>query len=100
MLHLVLEELDQVLRDVGGALVGRRVGRRLVLVVGLQHTHHLLRIHRDRRAADPVLHTHDQIGLPAGRQVGHSDVVQAFETRDRRVDFDDDLLPQVVNDYA
>lgn len=91
VLHLVLKELNQVTGNLLRALIGRGVGGGLILVVGLDDTNNLLGVDGDRVGTNAVLDLGDQVGLAAGRKIGHGDVVQAIEARERGVDLNNDL---------
>lgn len=91
VLHLVLKEFNQVAGNLLRALIGRGVGGGLILVVGLDDTNNLLGVDGDRVGTNAVLDLGDQVGLAAGRKIGHGDVVQAIEARERGVDLNNDL---------
>ena len=88
---LVLEELDEVAGNLEGALIGLGVGEGGVLVVGLDDADDLFRVDGDGGGADAVLDAGDEVGLAAGREVCHCDVVEALEGGEGGVDLDDDL---------
>ena len=91
VLDLVLEELDQMARNLLGALIRRGVGRGLILVVGLDDTDNLLGVNWDRSGSDAVFDAHDEVGLAPGWQVGHGNIVEPVEAGQGSVDLDDDL---------
>lgn len=91
MLDLVLEELDQVVRDLPGALVSLGVGGGLIGVVGLDNTNNLLSVNGDRCGSNAVFNTHNEVRLALGRQIGHGNIVEAIEAGQGGVDLNDNL---------
>ena len=94
MLDLVLQEFNQVPCDGARGIVLGLVGLRLIGIIGFDDGNDLLRVNWDMGRADAVLGCHDEVGFAAGREVGHSDVVEAFEGGGGGIDFDDDLYFQ------
>lgn len=92
VLHLVLQELDQVAGDGLGGGIGWGVVGGLVRVIGLDDTDNLLGINWDVWGTDTVLWSHDEVWLAAWWEIHHSDVVEALEGRHGGVDLNDDLV--------
>jgi hypothetical protein len=92
VLHLVLEELDQVRGDRLRALVFGGVGQGDVRGGGLDDGDDLLGVNGDVACSNAVLGAHDEVGLASGGQIGAGDIVQTLEGRHGGVDFDDDLV--------
>lgn len=92
VLDLVLQELDQVAGNTLGDLVLGSDGRGHVGVVGLDNGDDLLGVDGDVGGTDTVLRSHDQVGLAAGGEIRHGDVVQTLERRAGRVHLDNDLF--------
>lgn len=92
VLHLVLEELDEVAGDLPASLVLLGVGLGLVHVVRLDNGNDLLGVNRDVGQTNAVLRRHDQVRLLVRRDIGHADVVEASEVGRSSVDLDDDLV--------
>lgn len=92
VLDLVLKELDEVRGNGCRGGVCRRIGQRLVLVVGLDDADHLFRVNGHGCAADSVLNPRDQVRLAVRGEICQSNVVKSIETRQRSIDLDDDLV--------
>lgn len=89
---LVLEELDQVVGNGRGRVVGGAVGEGLIGGGALNDTDNLLGVDGDRSGTDTVPALSDEEGLAVGRKVGEGDIVETVEAGDGGVDLDDDLV--------
>lgn len=68
------------------------IGLGLVWVVGFDYCDDAFGVYGDVGRADAVFGGHDQVGFASGWEVGHGDVVEAFEGGGGSVYFDDDFV--------
>ena len=102
---LIFQELDEVGGDGAGCVVLGGVWLRLIRVVGLDDCDDAVWVDGDVMRADAVFWGHDEVWFAVGREIRHSDVVEAFEGGGGGVDFDDDLgceldlIPRIQRTY-
>ena len=92
MLDFVPDEIEDVLGDPPGNLVGFGEHRAAILFLAEEDADHLVRVHLDEGFADAVGGPVDRNRHPVGGILGNEDVVDAFELGRLRGDLDDDLF--------
>ena len=79
MVHLMLQELDQVGGNSLRTFILGSIGLGLVGVVGLDNGNNLLGVNRNVRGSNTILRLHNEVRLPVGRALAHGDIVQALK---------------------